>query len=47
MRKKKEDKKYNRHKVLMGSFLCVATDLDNRIINSETSIRYMVKYHYS
>ena len=30
----------------MGSLLYVATDVDIRIINSETGIRCMAKYHY-
>ena len=36
--------KYNGHKVMMGSLLCVATDIE--IINSETGIKCMAKYHY-
>ena len=31
---------------MMGSLLCVATDVDIRIINSDTGIRCMAKQYY-
>ena len=43
LRKKNEDKKYG-HNILMGSLLCVATNLEIRIINSETGTKCMAKY---